>query len=186
MKSLTLLLVVWSTYSYYTFCLILNFIHHYQCEESNSKEHCEILECDLDTHHNGSSLSRHTVSDQGERQAVEEAEAMAVGVVAVVPSVFTADAQVPLTCRERKIYCRWTEIKIRDVNTSHPLPLERFQRFPHPVYTSYTFLLCVAGSESHLEALFKLPRYYKLIQASSNLNIWTAEMSLLGWGRPNE
>lgn len=72
----------------------------YQCEKSNSKEHGEILECVAEVYQDIIPLSRHTVVEKGERQAVEVAEAMLVRMVAVVPSVLTVHPQVPLTCRD--------------------------------------------------------------------------------------
>lgn len=45
-------------------------------------------------------VTRHTIVEESEGQAVEEAEAMLVGVVAVVPSLLTVHSQMPLTCTE--------------------------------------------------------------------------------------
>ena len=77
--------------------------HPYQCEKSNSKQHGEISECVLEVSQDVAPLSGHTVIEQGERQAVEVAKAMLVGMVAVVPSVFTVHTQVPLTCRDTQM-----------------------------------------------------------------------------------
>lgn len=72
----------------------------HQCEKSNSKHHGQTSECVLKVCQDITPLSGGTVIEQGERQAVEVAEAMLVWVVAVVSSVFTVYTQVPLTCRD--------------------------------------------------------------------------------------
>lgn len=45
-------------------------------------------------------LAGPAVIDEGVREAVEEAEALLVGMVAVVSSALTVHAQVPLPCRK--------------------------------------------------------------------------------------
>lgn len=74
----------------------------YQGEESEAEHHGEISECLLEVSEDISPLSGHTVIEQGERQAVEVAEAVLVRVVAVVPSLLAVHPQVPLTCRRKQ------------------------------------------------------------------------------------
>lgn len=105
--------------------------HPYQCEKSNSKQHGQILECVLEVCHDNSPLSGHTVVEQGERQAVVVAEAMLVRMVAVIPSVLTVHAQVPLTCRD-------TERETTNQTAFHFAQLLHFNILHTPVYLSLT------------------------------------------------
>lgn len=66
--------------------------HPYQREKSNSKQHGEISECMLKVCQDIIPLSRYTVIEQCEWQAIEVAEAVLVWVVTVVPSLFTVHA----------------------------------------------------------------------------------------------
>lgn len=106
------------------FCKIQNTCHHfyredkkslkfktqtYQCEKSDSKQHGEISERVLEVYQDITLLSRPTVIEQGERQAIEVAEAVLVRMVAMVPSVLTVHPQVPLTCRHTE---RWSKVSL--------------------------------------------------------------------------
>lgn len=106
------------------FCKIQSTCHHfyredkkslkfktqtYQCEKSDSKQRGEISERVLEVYQDITLLSRHTVIEQGERQAIEVAEAVLVRMVAMVPSVLTVHPQVPLTCRHTE---RWSKVSL--------------------------------------------------------------------------
>lgn len=72
----------------------------YQCCKSDAEKNGEASECLLQVCQDVAALPRHTVVEQGEREAVEVAEAVLVWVVAVVPSALAVDPQMPLTCRQ--------------------------------------------------------------------------------------
>ncbi len=74
--------------------------HPHQCEKCDSKQHGQISECVLEVYQQISPPFGVAVIEEGERQAIEVAEAVLVRMVAVVPSVFTVHTQVPLTCRD--------------------------------------------------------------------------------------
>lgn len=71
--------------------------NNHQCKKTNSKKHGQTSKCVLEVCQDIIPLSGHTVIEQSEGQAVEVAEAMLVGMVAVVPSLFAVNTQVPLT-----------------------------------------------------------------------------------------
>lgn len=77
----------------------LGAVLHYQCCKSDGEKDGEASERLLQVPQDVAALPGHTVVEQGEREAVEVAEAVLVWVVAVVPSALAVHPQMPLTCR---------------------------------------------------------------------------------------
>lgn len=90
----------------------------YQCQQSNGEQHGEISERLLQVCQDIAALSRRTVIEQGERQAIEEGEAMLVWVVAVVPSLLTVHPQVPLACRGQFLFNYFNQPKTQHIMIS--------------------------------------------------------------------